>query len=103
MCNGTNNQAFALYPNGELRVRDLCVAAASKTDGAKLRLERCTGSELQRWGVLTGYLGIGPLNASGFDSRTALCVLRGAKEGDHYPLALGSCSRAYGHEWDVTD
>ena len=81
----------------------LCVAAASKTEGAKLRLERCTGSELQRWGVLTGYLGIGPLNASGFDSRTALCVLRGAKQGDHYPLALGSCSRAYGHEWDVTD
>jgi hypothetical protein len=101
-CNGTENQAFALYPNGELKVRGLCVEA-SKTYGAAVRLAGCTGSVEQRWGLRSGQLCIGKMNDFGFDARDAQCMASQAKQGEYYPVQVAGYSRNSGaYFWQLT-
>jgi hypothetical protein len=109
-CNRTVNQAFALYPNGELKVRGQCVAAEIRT-GARLRLENCSGAptQQQRWSLNFGQLCVGETDVpgsapgSGGDFRQARCMAPLAKQGDFFPVELRPFNEKEGtQKWDVT-
>jgi hypothetical protein len=109
-CNRTVNQAFAMYPNGELKVRGQCVAAAIKT-GATLKLEDCTGAPTpqQRWSLDFGQLCVGETDVpgsargSGGDFRDARCIAPLAKQGDFFPVELRPFNETDSNQkWDVT-
>jgi hypothetical protein len=99
-CNGLENQAFALYPNGELKIRGLCVAASGVNDGATVKLAQCDGSGVQRWSL---YFGEPCVGTNGGDRRQAYCMAPGAFEGAFAPIRL----RQFDHnasnlKWDLT-
>ena len=94
-CNGTQNQVFALYPNGELRIRDLCVTVAKIAFGEPLRVASCTGSQQQRWELHVGNLITGPTNDFGFTVHSQ-CVTSVA------PVRLAGCARDNNFYWNLT-
>ena len=109
-CNRGINQAFALYPNGELKIRGECVTAAITT-GATLRLQNCTGTPTpqQRWSLNFGQLCVGetdvPRSApgTGGDFREARCMYPVAKQGDYFPVVLRPFNENDSNlKWDVT-
>ncbi len=105
-CNRSVNQAFALYPNGELKVRGLCVAAGEIKAGAAVKLADCNGSKPQLWFLDLGVLCTGAVN--GFDYRQAQCMGTQAKQGDYFPVRLspldinGKRNPDPNLRWDVT-
>ena len=109
-CNRMVNQAFALYPNGELKIRGECVAAEIKT-GATLRLQNCTGTPTpqQRWSLNFGQLCVGETDVpgsapgTGGDFREARCMYPVAKQGDFFGVVLRPFNEKDSYlKWDVT-
>ncbi len=86
---------FALYPNGELRIRDLCVTVAKIAFGEPLRVASCTGSQQQRWELHVGNLITGPTNDFGFTVHSQ-CVTSVA------PVRLAGCARDNNFYWNLT-
>jgi hypothetical protein len=106
-CNRSVNQAFALYPNGELKVRGLCVTATEIKAGASMRLAECDGSKPQLWFLDLGVLCTGAIN--GHDYRQAQCMATpGRKEGGFLSVRLtpldinGKRNPDPNLKWDVT-
>jgi hypothetical protein len=105
-CNRSANQAFALYPNGELKVRGLCVAATEIKAGAAVKLADCNGSKPQLWFLDLGVLCTGAIN--GFDYRQAQCMATQPKSGNYFPVRLspldinGKRNQDPNLKWDVT-
>jgi hypothetical protein len=109
-CNRSVNQAFALYPNGELKVRGQCVAAEIRT-GAALRLENCSGAPTsqQRWSLRFGQLCVGETDVpgssrgSGGDFRNARCMAPSAGKDGFFPVELRSFNDTDSNQkWDIT-
>jgi hypothetical protein len=105
-CNRSANQAFALYPNGELKVRGQCVAATEIKAAAAVKLADCNGSRPQLWFLDLGALCTGAIN--GFDYRQAQCMATRPKEGAYFPVRLspldinGKRNSDSNLRWDVT-
>ena len=109
-CNRGVNQAFALYPNGELKIRGLCAEAEIRT-GAAVRLADCTGAPTpqQRWSLELGQLCVGETDVpgaprgSGGDFRNARCMATLNKQGDFFGVELRSFNATDSNQkWDVT-
>jgi len=92
--------AFALYPNGELKIRGLCVAASGVNDGATIKLAQCDGSRVERWSLYFGEFCVG---ANGGDRRQAFCMAPGVFEGVFAPVRLHQFNHdASNLKWDLT-
>ena len=103
-CNKMENQAFALYPNGELKVRGQCVAATANRDGVAVKLADCNHTFEQLWFLHNGRVCIGQDGRFGpLPGGASKCLTAEAKLVDHfYSVKVTNFNDATTSHWDVT-